>query len=106
MNKKIIYIIFCLMIAACGKSANNETPQQRAAAACEAEAKTRIGEKSYQLDIAALAASAKAADGSWELQVPIVIEPGLRTEAKQILECTVRLQDGKPSEVTYINFNY
>ncbi len=106
MDKKIIFIIFCMMIAACGKSANNDTPQQRAAAACEAEAKTRIGEKSYQLDIAALATSAKSADGSWELQAPIVIEPGLREEAKQILQCTVRIQEGKPSEVTYINFIY
>jgi hypothetical protein len=27
-----------------------------------------------------------------------------RDEAKQTLECKVRVQDGKPDEVTYINF--
>ena len=37
-------------------------------------------------------------------QFPIVIEPGLRDEAKQTLECRVRAQDGKAAEVTYINF--
>jgi len=106
MRTKIAFIAFCMVIAACGKSANNETPQQIAATACEAEAKVRIGEKTYQLDLAALTASAKGVDGSWELKAPIVIEPGLRAEAKQILECTVRLQAGKPSEVTNINFIY
>jgi hypothetical protein len=33
-----------------------------------------------------------------------VIEPGLRDEAKQTLECKVRVLEGKPDEVTYINF--
>lgn len=106
MNKKIAFIVFCMVIAACGKTAVNATPQQQAAAACEGEAKTRIGEKSYQVDIAALAASAKTADAGWELQAPIVIDPGLREEAKQILQCTVRSQEGKPAEVTDIQFIY
>ena len=47
-----------MAIAACGQSANNDTPQLRAAQACEAEAKARIGEKAYQRDISALACSA------------------------------------------------
>ncbi len=104
MNKRIVFITFCMAIAACGQSADNDTPQQRAAAACETEAKARIGEKTYQLDIAALAASAKAVDDGWELQAPVIIEPGLRDEVKQTLQCKVRLQQGKPDEVTYINF--
>ncbi len=104
MNKKIVYIAICLVIAACGKTAENETPQQIAAATCNAEAKSRIGEKTYQLDMDAFAASAKSADGSWELQAPIVIDPGLREEAKQTLKCTVRMQEGKPAEVTDILF--
>lgn len=93
-----------MAIAACGQSANNDTPQQRAAQACETEAKTRIGEKTYELDIAALAANAKAVEDVWEMQAPIVISPGLRDEVKQTLECKVRVQQGKPDEVTYINF--
>ena len=93
-----------MVIAACGQSADNDTPQQRAAVACESEAKVRIGEKTYQLDIAALAASAKPADDGWELQAPVIIDPGLRDEVKQTLECKVRIQQGKPDEVTNINF--
>jgi hypothetical protein len=104
MNKRIVFISFCMAIAACGQSANNDTPQQSAAAACEAEAISRIGEKTYQLDIAALAASAKMAEDVWELSVPVIINPGLRDEVKQTLECKVRVQQGKPNEVTYINF--
>ena len=104
MNKRIVFIAFCMTIAACGESANTDTPQQRAAAACEAEAKARIGEKTYQLDSAALVASAKTADDSWAMQAPIIIDPGLRDEVKQTLECTVRVQQGKPDEVTNINF--
>lgn len=93
-----------MAIAACGKSANNDTPQQRAAVACELEAKSRIGEKTYQLDVAALAASAKPADDGWELKAPVIIDPGLRDEVQQTLECKVRVQQGKPDEVTNINF--
>ena len=106
MRKNIIFIVFCMAIAACGKSANNQTPQQLAAAACEAEAKIRIGEKTYQIDMAALAASAKTSDGGWELNVPIVIDPGLRDEVKQTLECKVRAKDDKTLEVTDIQFIY
>ena len=93
----------CLSACSGGDGASN-SPKERAAAACEAEAKVRIGEKTYQLDTAALAQSAKRVDDVWALQAPIVIEPGLRDEAKQTLECKVRVQDGKPDEVTYINF--
>ncbi len=106
MRTKIVFIIFCMVIAACGKSANNETPQQLAAAACEAEAKIRIGEKTYQFDMVALAASAKASDGGWELKAPIVIDPGLRDEVKQTVECKVRAKDDKTLEVTDIQFIY
>ena len=105
MSKKILFITLSMAIAACGQSASNSSPQQRAASACEAEAKVRIGEqKSYQLDVAVLAQSAKLADDGWQMQAPIVIQPGLRDEAKQTLECKVRVQDGKAIEVTYINF--
>ena len=104
MTKNLLFVALCMAIAACGESANNNSPQQRAAAACEAEAKTRIGDSVYQLDSAALGQNAKLEDGSWKLQAPIIINPGLRTEAKQTLECTVRVTEGKPEEVTYINF--
>ena len=56
------------------------------------------------LSIAALAASAKPVEDAWEMQAPVLINPGLRDEVKQTLECKVRVQQGKPNEVTYINF--
>ena len=97
----------CLVLTACSGTVNvggDETPQQRAAAACETEAKTRLGEKTYQIDSPALTRSAKRVDDQWDLRGPITVNPGLRDEAKQTLECRVRVQDGKTPEVTYINF--
>lgn len=104
MRKKIIFAAFCSILAACGKSAEQNTPQQQAANACATEAKARIGNKVYELDLAALTSSAKLVDGIWQLQEPITIEPGLRDEVKQNLTCEVRVQKDKPSEVTKIEF--
>ncbi len=100
-----LLVMTAICLGACsGGGGGSDSPKERAAAACEAEAKIRIGEKTYQLDTAALAGSAKREDDVWAMQAPIVIEPGLRDEAKQTLECKVRVQDGKSDEVTYINF--
>lgn len=104
MLKQVMATTGLLILAACGGDAGNQTPAQQAASACEAEAIVRIGEKTHQIDAAALAASAKQADGDWEMSAPIVVSPGLRDEAKQTLECRVRLVDGKPSEIITINF--
>lgn len=103
--KAPLILLSAICLGACGGTGGtSNSPKERAAAACEAEAKVRIGEKTYQLDAAALAQSAKRVDDVWALQAPIIIEPGLRDEAKQTLECKVRVQDGKPDEVTSINF--
>ncbi len=99
-----IVMMTAICLSACSGGGVSNSPKELAAAACEAEAKVRIGEKTYQLDTAALAQSAKREDDVWAMQAPIVIEPGLRDEAKQTLECKVRVQEGKPDEVTYINF--
>lgn len=103
--KTPLIVLLAISLGACGGTDSAlSSPKARAATACEAEAKVRIGEKTYQLDAAALAQSAKRVDDVWAMQAPIVIEPGLRDEAKQTVECKVRVQDGKPDEVTYINF--
>lgn len=106
MRTKIVFVSFCMAIAACGQSADKIGPQEQAANACAAEAKVRIGEKTYEIDLPALAQSAKLADDAWQVQAPIIIEPGLRGEVKQTLSCNVRIQNGKPAEVTKINFIY
>ncbi len=104
MTRHLLFLSLCMAIAACGESADNASPQQRAAAACEAETKIRMGENTYQLDVAPLAQNASQADGSWKLQTQIIVNPGLRTETKQTLHCTVRVAEGKPAEVTDISF--
>jgi hypothetical protein len=106
-RKTALLTATCLVLAACSDTASvggGDTPQQRAAAACEAEAKTRLGEKTYQIDSTALTQSAKRVDDQWDLRGPITVNPGLRDEAKQTLECRVRALNGKAAEVTYINF--
>lgn len=104
MTRTLFFIALCMAIAACGESASNDSPQQRAALACEAEAKARLGDSTHQIDTAALAQSAAQEDGSWKLQAPVVVNPGLRNETRQTVHCTIRLVDGQPAEVTYINF--
>jgi hypothetical protein len=69
-----------------------------AADACEAYAKSQLGDKTYSLDKATLAKSmVAAADGSMQLKGPIVVDPGTASESKQTLECAVRFTDGKPA---------
>lgn len=99
-----------MLLAACGggDAGAGDTPNDQAAKACEVAAKSRLGDKVYQLDMAALAASMKdVPNGEKFLTAPILIEPGLTSEVKQIVECTVRFTDGKPSpDVVGFGFNW
>jgi hypothetical protein len=48
-----------------------------------------------------------APNGEKFLTAPIVIEPGLTSEVKQIVECTVRFSEGKPApDVVGFVFNW
>lgn len=84
-------------LVACGGGAGGAGGQKElAATACEEYAKGQLGDKTYQLDTAALAASmTPGADGAMSLKAPIVIEPGHSDESKQTLECSVRFVPGK-----------
>ena len=96
-------------LVACGGSGKGpSTPADLAAAACDAEMTTRMDGKLYELDKTVLAASMKdAANGTKVLSAPVVIEPGLTSEAKQIIECTVRFAEGKPSpDIVGFGFNW
>jgi hypothetical protein len=87
-------------LSACGGGgeAAGGSPNELAAKVCEEAAKSRIEGKLYEMDLAALAASMKdAPNGEKFLTAPIIIEPGLTSEAKQIVECTVRFSDAKPA---------
>ena len=104
MRRLSILLLISLLAACTGGGSRNDL----AAQACEAAAKDRLDGKGYQVDLAALAESMKdKADGSHSLTAPIVIEPGLATEAKQIMECSVRFVPGKPEpDVIGFVFNW
>jgi hypothetical protein len=85
-----------LLLAACGGSGGGNAKNDAAANACDAYAKQQLDGKTYKLDLAALSASLTEQPGGMQfLKAPIVIDPGLTTEAKQSLECTVRFTAGK-----------
>jgi hypothetical protein len=90
-----------MLLAGCsgaGGGSAAATQNELAASACEAYAKDQLPDKTYQLDHATLAASMKdAGDGSHALEAPIVVDPGLSSESRQKLECSVRFIAGKES---------
>lgn len=95
---KVIAMIASLaLLTACEGTGSAAGKNESAANACEAYARGQIGDKPYALDRAALVASMKdIGGGSFSLHAPITIEPGLATELKETLECTVRFTEGKP----------
>jgi len=97
-----------LALAACGGGGAASTPGDLAAKACEDAAKSRLDNKLYELDMAALAASmTDAPNGEKFLTAPILIEPGLTSEVKQIVECTVRFNENSPNpDVVGFVFNW
>lgn len=105
-----VVISMAAALAACGGGGEPAagTPNELAAKACEEASISRLDGKLYELDMAALAASmADAPNGEKYLTAPIVIEPGLTSEVKQIVECTVRFSDAKPApDVVGFRFNW
>lgn len=96
-----VVITMAAALSACGGGGGDAaggTPNDLAAKACEEAAKSRLDGKLYEMDVAALAASMKdVPNGEKFLTAPITIEPGLTSEVKQIVECTVRFSDAKPA---------
>jgi hypothetical protein len=85
-----------LALTACGKGGGGGGQGGLAAKACEDAARAQLGEKTFAVDLAALGDAMKAQpDGSQLLKGPITVEPGLATESKQTLECSVRFVAGK-----------
>lgn len=96
-----VVISMAAALVACGggtETAGGGSQNELAAKACEEATKSRVEGKQYEMDLAALAASMKdAPNGEKFLTAPVTIEPGLTSEAKQIVECTVRFSDAKPA---------
>ncbi len=95
--KTIALTMALLAMTGCGGTGSGSTGKgAQAANACAAYAKNQLGDKTYTLDLAVLAASMKdEGNGSMSLRGPIVIEPGRPSESKQTLECSVRFAAGK-----------
>lgn len=105
---RYLVVSMALLLAACGGEGGAEGggPGDVAAKACRAAAESRLEGKLFELDLAALAASMKdAPNGEKFLTAPITIEPGLTSETKQIVECTVRFT-GERADVVGFVFNW
>lgn len=112
MRNWLVAVPATLVLVACGGGADNggrgADRNSLAAQACKAAAESRLDGKLYELDLKALGASMKdVPNGEQFLTAPIIIEPGLTSEAKQIVECTVRFSDAKPQpDVVGFVFNW
>ena len=96
--KFVAVVAMVALLAGCGAGGGGGggSRNELAASACDAYAKSQLADKTYKLDHAALASSmADAGDGSSFLHGPITIDPGLSSESKQNLECTIRFVPGK-----------
>lgn len=93
-----------IVLAGCGGGgAGGGGKNDKAAAACYDYAKNQLGDQTYNLDQAALAASAKPNADLLDLEHKIVINPGLPNEETQTLKCSVRF-NGETAEVISMNF--
>lgn len=89
-------VLVALGISGCSGAGDSGSKGMIAAKACEEAAKQELAGKTYELDDGVLAASAaQQPDGTQLLKSPITIEPGLASESKQTLECSVRFVDNK-----------
>ena len=97
--KVALSLLGLVVLAGCsGKdAAGGGGRNQHAATACETYAKGQLADKTYQLDHAVLAQSLAdtPGGGTQTLKSPITIDPGLSSESKQTLECTVRFVEGR-----------
>lgn len=108
MRSWLVVPMTAALVACGGSDVAPSSPADQAAAACDAEMTRRMEGKLYQLDKVALAASMKdAPDATKMLTAPVVIEPGLTSEVKQIIECRVRFAEGKPTpDIVGFGFNW
>lgn len=84
--------LVALSMAGC--AANDDT--SLAVQTCENGVADKLKDKAYKIDTDALRASVSVADnGLLLLSGPIVISPGMTDEAKQTVQCKVRVTDGK-----------
>lgn len=95
MRNCALPVLVALGMAGCGGGGGG-SQNTIAAKACEESARTQLGTKTFELDTGVLGTSMAAQpDGSQLLKGPITVEPGMASESKQTLECSVRFVEGK-----------
>lgn len=76
------------LLVACGGGTSG------AVAVCESAVAERLPGRSYQLDVNAMRESAREdGEGVVFLEAPLVIDPGMTIEQRQMVECRVRGSD-------------
>ena len=91
-----------LLLAGCGNSRN-----KAAAEACSKSIAEKLTGKSFYLDRSDMAGHAKDEPGGVVyIASTIVFDKGLSTQYAQTFDCRVRLDEGKPSDVIYLQFNW
>ena len=97
----LLTLIGCLVLAACAGG-----PNDAAAKACAAEAATRMAGKTFELNVKAFAASAKAESAdTYLLKAPVTFDKGLSTEYKQVCQCRARV-DKSGASVLFMQFDW
>jgi len=102
---RIIFLpaaVCLLLLGGCGNSRNNE-----AADACSKSIADKLAGKTFNLDRSDMAGHAKDEPGGVVyIASTIVFDKGLSTQYAQTFDCRVRLAEGKPSDVIYLQFNW
>ena len=111
MRNWLVLAPAALVLAACSggdQAGAGNSRGELAAEACKAATESRLDGKHYEMDLKALATSMRdAPNGENFLTAPVTIEPGLTSEVKQVVECTVRFTDAKPQpDVVGFTFNW
>jgi hypothetical protein len=98
-------LVVPLLLSACGQSR-----EMRAAAACEKAMGERLGDRPYKVDLAAIAATAKAESGDIvAFESEAVIDAAQANESTQRFICRVQFDPSKPDAepaVILFQFNF
>ncbi|UXI69147.1 hypothetical protein [Tahibacter amnicola] len=102
MRALTMAIAMAVVLTGCGGGR-----EELAAKACESEVRNKLAGRTFELDLADLAAKAKPEQADvLYLSSQIVFDKGLTSEYRQTVECKVRLDPGKEPSVIFLQFNW
>lgn len=102
MRAALMAMTLAVLLTGCG--GGRETT---AAKACEAAVRQKLAGRTFDLDLADMAAKAKAEGGDiLYLTSTVVFDKGLSSEYKQTMDCKVRFEADKDPSVILLQFNW